>query len=302
MLWPPPGDHNIDIATLASEDEADQKRVEALPPKYCDVSFSFYGKKQEGTNPKPTVIHLPISSIADEAPFQVLSNSAKNHEMSPEDHFELLCRIRAGQATTASQRHLRHQLVIVRLLSIAIFAHTHAEQDAYSSLFLYEPDLVAHIAELLQLERNIPSTIRIAAVAALDALARYRGKTQDVMTAVNAGVNHGILMGLFRQMINDMNDPAQDNAQALAEVALAFISYLATHTSGGNLVISAGLIPLLIQITENKLPSRMSTVSKTMTLIDNILYGYPNSFQVFVASRGVDAMVNRIKVCLLILQ
>ena len=66
--------------------------------------------------------------------------------------------------------------------------------------------------------------------------------------------------------------------------------------SSGNMIVGAGLIPVLIQAIENRLPNRLYLVSKTMQLLDNVLYGYTNAFTLFCNARGVDILVDRIEV------
>ena len=53
---------------------------------------------------------------------------------------------------------------------------------------------------------------------------------------------------------------------------------------------------LLIQIIENRLPQRLAVVSKTMQLVDNVLYSFGNAFQLFCNNRGVEVIVDRIEV------
>ena len=211
--------------------------------------------------------------------------------------FDLLCRIRVAAALSTGRKEELEKLVTIRLLAIAIFGHTHSESQATSSLFLYEPDLIAHISELLHVDRAIPIPVQTAAIAALDALARYKNKVQEVLAAVNAGVNHGVLMGLVRNMVTEVANPDSQLPQSFVEAVLAFLTYIASHASGGNMVVGAGLIPLLIQIMENRIPRRLPLISKTMQLVDNILYSFANAFGLFAASRGVEVLVERIEVC-----
>jgi len=81
------------------------------------------------------------------------------------------------------------------------------EGKAQNSLFIYEPELVAHIAELIHPDRNISVDIQTAVIAALDGLSCYRSKTGEVLAAVNAGVTPGTLMGLMRHTITHLADP-----------------------------------------------------------------------------------------------
>jgi E3 ubiquitin-protein ligase HUWE1 len=92
-------------------------------------------------------------------------------------------------------------------------------------------------------------------------------KNQEVLTADNAGVNHGILMALVRKTIADVADPVSSLPQSFINTLMSFVTFISTHGSGGNMVVAAGLIPLLIQMIDNKLPNRLPVVSKTISVI-----------------------------------
>lgn len=324
--WPNLHDFDIKLADLASE--VGTAKIDTLPNEAREVVFTFYRKdaapkekeKEKAPDvdvfdPPPqtprkgaasttaassssgsVVIHIDNATLESKEAMDILADSMETYSVPDEEKFELLCRIRAAQALTKTRAADREKLVIVRLLATAIFSHTHIESTAFTSLFLYEPDLVQHIAELLQLDRGIDVHVQTAAIAALDAIGRYRNKVQDVLTAVNAGVNHGILMALTRKTIGEIANPESNIPQPFVEGLLSFVTYIATHASGGNMVVSAGLIPLLIQVIEVRLPSRLYAISKTMQLLDNVLYGYTNAFQLFCNGRGVEVLVERIQV------
>lgn len=321
--WPHLREVGIGLVDLVSRKDGDLQRV---PLEAREVNFSFYltevsaaadgeSKIEEAndipmTSPRKTpsiapfsnAVHLRLdeNTVVSQPVMNVLSDALHAHSIPESESFELLCRIRAAAALSTGRKEELEKLVIVRLLAIAIFGHTHSESQATSTLFLYEPDLITHIAELLHVDRDIPVVVQTAAVAALDALARYKNKVQEVLTAVNAGVNHGILMGLVRNMVAEVANPDSQVPQSFVEAVLSFITYIASHASGGNMVVGAGLIPLLIQIMENRIPRRLPVISKTMQLVDNVLYSFTNAFSLFCASRGVDVLVERIEVCLAI--
>jgi E3 ubiquitin-protein ligase HUWE1 len=299
--WPVYSEHGLSLADLASGGADEIAAVESLSPECSDLTFTFYRRETSSMDALqatgPTTIHLSALSQSQQEPFDILVSTVQTYQVPPDDHVELLSRIRAHWIMGKGRSEQRSKLTVIRLLSLAIFCHTHQEQEAQTSILMYEPDIVGHISSLLQLGKDIPPPVRTAALAALDALSRYRGRTQDVLSGVNAGVNHGLLMTLLRRTIHDMADPSNDIPQSFIEALLSFISFLATHTAGGNMLIGAGIIPLLIEVTKNQLPRCLAIVSKTMTLIDNILYGYQNAFQVFVGAGGVNVMVDRVKVC-----
>ncbi|OCH84897.1 hypothetical protein OBBRIDRAFT_891524 [Obba rivulosa] len=330
--WPNLREYDINLIDLVSE--SGRAQVNALPNEAREVNFTFYRKDAAGVTvvkeqekgkatevdvfgpvsqsprkpgssstgpsiPAPSsgavVIHIDSETITIKEPMHILADIVELHDVPDIERFELLTRIRAARAVTPLWAHDREKMVIARLLATAIFGHTHTESQAQSTLFLYEPDLITHIAELLQLDRGVDVQVQTAAIYALDALARYKNKMQDVLTAVNAGVNHGILMALLRKTVAEVAQPMSTLPQSFVEALLSFLTFLSAHASGGNMVVGAGLIPLLIQIIENRLPNRLYVVSKTMQLIDNVLYGFTNSFQLFCNARGVEVLVDRIE-------
>ncbi|KAI0666580.1 hypothetical protein C8Q78DRAFT_1176707 [Trametes maxima] len=331
--WPNLRDYDINLVDLVTE--KGKAQIEALPTEAREVNFVFYrqaplpaaaGKEKEkekapegdvfdsvaqtpgrkpvvsiagahtaSTSSGAVTIHIDSSTIETKTAMDILADAVEAHNVPSNEKFELLMRIRGAQVMTNAYAADREKLVVVRLLATAIFGHTHSDSQAQSSLFLYEPDLIAHIAELLQLDRGVDIQVQTASVAALDAMSRYRSKIQDVLSAMNAGVNHGILMALLRKTVSDVAQPTSILPQAFVEALFSFITFLATHSSGGNMIVGAGLVPVLIQAIENRLPNRLYLVSKTMQLLDNVLYGYNNAFQLFCNAHGVDILVDRIE-------
>ncbi|KAJ7218040.1 hypothetical protein GGX14DRAFT_495423 [Mycena pura] len=316
--WPHLREYGVSLVDLSSRQGS--VTVDALPSEAREVHFSFYRTDESGradqdskmdtdteplqSSPRKALASTPSSAVSihiDNAALQskrdvdILADIVDKYSVPETEKFELMCRIRSTIVLKHGNEAEREKLVVVRLLAIAIFGHTHPETQATSSLFLYEPDLINHIAELLQVDKDIPISVQTAAIAALDALAHYRNRIQEVLTAVNAGVNHGLLMSLTRRTAVDVANPDSTLPHSFAEALLSFVTFIASHASGGNMVVGAGLIPLLIQFIENRLPHRLPLVSKTMQLVDNVLYSFTNAFQLFCSSHGVEALVDRIE-------
>ncbi|KAJ7703165.1 hypothetical protein B0H17DRAFT_1175941 [Mycena rosella] len=316
--WPHLREYGVSLVDLSSRQGS--AVVDALPAEAREVHFSFYRTDERGRNdqdnkmdtdvepPQSTPrkastnaassavsIHIDTVALQSKSDVAILADIIDKYSVPETEKFELMCRTRAATVLKPGNEAEREKLVVVRLLAIAIFGHTHPETQATSSLFLYEPDLINHIAELLQIDKDVPVSVQTAAIAALDALAHYRNRIQEVLTAVNAGVNHGILMALIRKTVGDVANPDSTLPHSFAEALLSFVTFIASHASGGNMVVGAGLIPLLIQVIENRLPHRLPLVSKTMQLVDNVLYSFTNAFQLFCTSRGVDVLVDRIE-------
>ncbi|KAF8525043.1 hypothetical protein BU17DRAFT_41797 [Hysterangium stoloniferum] len=312
--WPGVRENGLEFVDIASDKK--QSEVEALPTDASQVIFTFYRKPstdekkpvevaetdpfdaQQRKQPTtaPVSIHLGPLAQSSKSTMDILADAVEKYSVPNEEKFELMCKIRVARALGKEHFEERVKLVMVRLLAIAVFCLTQTESLAQSTIFLYEPDLVAQVAEFLHLDRGVSSAVQTAAIAALDGMGRYRSKIQELLTAVNAGVNHGILMSLLRRTVTEISNPESTLPNLFVEALISFVTFIASHTSGGSMVVGAGLIPMLIQVIENKTPSRLSIVSKAMQLVDNIVYGFPNAFQLFCNARGVDAVVRRIEV------
>ena len=295
------------------------KQVQDLPQEVSEVNYTFYRKGEtQGEKPKddsnvfqstsrphhppaqssaPHTVHLgPLAQSGRDA-MDIFADAVKSHQVPESERYELLCRIRFAQSLGPGREDIRQKLVIARLLAIAVYAHTHSESQAQSSLFLYDTDLVNRIAELLQQDREVPVMVQMAAISALDALARYRGKMTEVLGAINAGVNHGILMSLLRKTVSNISHAESTLPNLFVDALVSFVTYIASHAGGGNMVVGAGLVPVLIQVIGITHEQRLPIVSKSMQLVDNVLYGFMNAFSVFCNSRGVEALAERIRVC-----
>jgi E3 ubiquitin-protein ligase HUWE1 len=328
--WSHLREYGVNVVDLVSEQGKTQ--VDSLPPEAREIQFTFYktgkpdlAKESLSTTkemdvdaetsepPKTPVrrntggsvsalpstgavqIHVDQPTLEEKSTMEILADVLEQHELSGDDKYELMCRIRTAQALLPGREETREKLVVARLTAIAIFVHTHTEQTTTSALFLYEPDLTPHIAELLALDGGVPIAVQTAAIAALDAMARYRSRIQDVLGAVNAGVNHGTLMALLRKTVADVANPDCTAPHTFVDALLSFVTFLASHAAGGTMVVGAGLVPLLIAIIENRLPTRLPMVSKAMQLVDNVLYSFTNAFQLFCTNKGVDVLVERIQ-------
>lgn len=317
--WPHIHEHGVSLLDLVSANGLSQ--VDVLPAEARDVSFVYYrtdqkekgqGKETDHGETMPSTprklsvppstshsyastIHIEEETLKNKAVMEIMADVLETHSLNNDDKFELLCRVRSAKALASGNEIMREELVVIRLICIAIYGHTHSETQASSTLFLYEPDLTTHVAELLQLDRGVSIPVQTAAISALDSIARYRGKMTEVLGAVNAAVNHGIIMALLRKTILEVNNPESRVPATFVESLLSFVTYLAQHVNGGNMLVSAGLVPLLVQIMENRLAQRLQMVSKAMQLVDNILYAFSNAFQVFSTSRGVEVLVARIQ-------
>lgn len=304
--WPSLREHGIEMVDLV--DDKSDERLEKLAQDASEVNFSFYTTGEDEKNAMnvegsgktkssaPYEVRLGPLARSSRSAGEVFADAVAAHNVPDKERGELMCRIRTSLALGPGRREDRQKLVMVRLLAIGIYAHTHTESQAQNSILMNDPDLFNRIAEVLQLDRGITPMVQMTALSALDGLARYRNKAQEVLAAVNASVNHGILMSLFRKTVADVSVAGSTLPTIFVDALLSFIGLVAQYPSGGSQIVGAGLMPLIIQIIGITLPERVSFVSRTLTIVDHALFNYSNAFTLFCNGRGIDALTDRIKV------
>lgn len=149
-----------------------------------------------------TTVQLGNVRTSDKSPVDILVDAIEAHDIPESDRLDLLQKIRIAKCLHSTEE--RRTMLVVRLLAIAVFAHTTTETTAQSKLFLYEPELIPQLAELVHPDRSVPIAIQAAAFYALDAIAKFKSKLGEVASALNASVSHGILMYVMRRTVNDL--------------------------------------------------------------------------------------------------
>ncbi|KAI8368284.1 uncharacterized protein BYT42DRAFT_522115 [Radiomyces spectabilis] len=220
---------------------------------------------------------------------EIFADLVKQHSIPLEYHFELANRIRI--AKHINQPTERRQLLIIQILAIAIMAHTVSDTTAQNRVFVYEPHLVNYLAELIQPEKSIPYDVQTYALFALDAIARHRSKLSEILTAFNASANHGPLLHILRHINTDKSELPQGFLDAL----FTLLSYLLQTQTGGQMLMSAGIIPTLLHIVENQQYILVKNVTKVVGLLDTIVNSVSTSFPAFCNAGGLDILLARIK-------
>lgn len=86
--------------------------------------------------------------------------------------------------------------------------------------------------------------------------------------------------------------------QPFLDALFTFVSYLLQTQPGGQMLMSAGVIPTLVQIVGNHHYTQIKNVAKVVGLLDTIVNSFATSFSAFCNAGGLDTLLNRIKVCL----
>ncbi|CAO3635514.1 unnamed protein product [Mucor hiemalis] len=293
-----PQDRIIELARGWSNVQADLLRVTQdleVTPKMMTLNLQFYRTVAESSSNanltsegNQVVTYLITDEDLKKDDIEIFTKIVKEYDIPKEYQFELANRVRI--AKHMKEAHLRRQLLGIRILAISIMSHAVSETTAQNKVFIYEPHLIAQLAELLSPENKVDYDIQTFVLYALDAITRHRNKLSEVLTAINASANHGTMMQILRKTNSNESYP-----QPFLDALFTFVSYLLQTQPGGQMLMSAGVIPTLVQIVGNHQYTQLKNVAKVVGLIDTIVNSFATSFSAFCNAGGLDTLLNRIK-------
>lgn len=242
-------------------------------------------------------IHISPAVIeAGDRPQGLLGDLIEEYALPIDCRFKLFHRIRIAMAVRSPTEIRR--MAVVRLLALAIYTHTTDETTAASKLFIYEPGLIAQLSELINLDTGdarIAGEIQAAAFYALEGISRYRGKIAEVASTAGVSVSHGILMQVVRKMAKELEKEDARCTDEFIDSVFCFLSCLQLSAYAGSLLVGAGIVPVLVELCKNAHAKHITTVSRAVTNLDGLMYGFTSAFTIFNQADGLKIFVNRIK-------
>lgn len=297
--WEQFQDAGFDAVQLAS--------LDTITPTSTTISLQYY--PVEGSRTAISSLDLDSSDL--HTPDQI-AEVAERLEIPVDDQLTLLHRARV--LTTLQDKSTRRTLLTIRYLALATYIYVVPEEVSMSTIFLYETSLIQHLSQMLR--QDLGDWILCSALYALDACAHHRLKLQEVLTTVGANVSHGTLMSCFRDLVTRLTgggDPskAEDVLFEAMDGALGFIAYIATSPPHSHYVVSAGVIPLLLEVPKTPIPRRESVSSsprvitamadqqyipRAMGLVDALCTNVPQGMTSFTNADGIHTLVTTVKV------
>ena len=86
--------------------------------------------------------------------YEILAHYVKEYSIPEEHQFSLLNRIRVATAMRNPQR--RRQLLMIRILAIAVMSHVLPETIVTDKFFAFEPEIVQSLADLIHPDHKVP--------------------------------------------------------------------------------------------------------------------------------------------------
>lgn len=135
-----------------------------------------------------------------------------------------------------------------------------------STIFLYETNLIQQLSEVMVPTRDVGDWVLSAALYTMDACAHHRQKLAEVLTTVGYNVSHGILISLLRDIVNRLTgggDPskAEPIQFEVLDAMLGFVAFVATSPPHSHHIISAGIVPLLLELPKTPVKRRDNVCS-----------------------------------------
>ena len=276
-----------------------------VPDSWKSMSFWYYRTKQsnvttsatsttQGSDSKEgmTLVKASHQSLANETLEHAHKTLVQRYAIPSEHHFEVMLRLRFSK--NVLNRQVLTQLINLRILALASLAYLVVEPVLQARLFSTDPLIISQLVHLLQPEHGMPQTIRASVLYALEALAHHRSKLGEVLNGVGASINHGLLMYVLRDTVQSLEQGSSPVTSEFLDALIGLLHYLCTTNVAGSMLCSAGLVPILVLLLKNERPDSLRAVVKSLTLLDHLLYGFPQSFEAFVEADGLTLIVNRI--------
>lgn len=281
-----------------------------IPPNSIPISYQFYPKydSSESLNNEESSKGASSESNNDNLVTIDIPNPSENGDVDsvykmliekynvPEEHqLSLYHQIRVSMYV--SDPILKNKLLTIRLLAMAITVILVPEQIAQSVIFLYDPNLIPQLAEIIHPDNKASMSIQIASIEVLNSISHHRGKLGEVLASINANANHGILLHILRHFVNPLSNINQNFTKAYADTFFSFLSYILSTQMGGSMLVNAGIIKKLVDLIENPLTPCFTVriLTKAIQLLDNVVYGFGNSFNFFQEAQGVNILIEKIK-------
>ncbi|ODN73426.1 hypothetical protein L202_07951 [Cryptococcus amylolentus CBS 6039] len=241
----------------------------------------------------PSLIDLGDVSISMRENFvDQLSALAEREHIPLDDQYSVLNRLRL--VLLMGDRCTRRRLLSIRLLALATYVYLSSEDAAQSNLFLYEPEMVSQLADLMRSSDTVGEDVTTGALIALCACAHHQNKMGEVMTSVSVNVNHGVMVTFLRRLVQRSTNGDTMSFEVI-DATMAFIAYLATSPSHSNMLMGAGILRLLLEMLKTTGSKRETCIPRATGLIDSIIFSNPQGLSNFSGIDGVNALVLWIK-------
>jgi len=268
----------------------DQDALASKQPS--DMKTPTPAEKQRGK--KEGAVHVHMANVVDDerSEREIYESLVAKYSVPEEAKFGLFHAVRIARRLDLVEE--RRKLVMCRLLAITIYCIS--EDDAsLQNLMIREPNLTNRVCQLIQPHAEVPQDVQTVAVFVLDTFARHRSDLGDVLTALNASANHGPILYVLRHTAAGLADNSVEYSADFLEALYGLINFLISTVGGGNMLISAGVVPVIVSFLSTPSDAYYKITAKLIVVLDSLLYSFPNAVTAFTNANGIHELVRRVE-------
>ncbi|KAK4689594.1 E3 ubiquitin-protein ligase HUWE1, partial [Tremellales sp. Uapishka_1] len=312
--WDLLASRGLDMATLASTTED-----VALSPDLCNVQLTYYpvattsapveerspvkptsSLTETPTRPRPsshpsekTLTPAPAKPAASTEGAVTVDLGNVGDTMTPFDYTDKIAALADENGIPLEEQFIAvNKVRLVVLMRESETRRKLITETSLSTFFLYEPEIIRQLGDVVKLD--IQSMIPTAALFALDAAAHHQQKSTESMTAVCTNVNHGILITHLKSLVARLVVGIYVPSEAV-DAAIGFIAFVSTSPPHGNMLIAAGILPVLIDMLRSQGDRRDSFIPRAAGLLDTLIIQNPQALTVFSNADGIPSLVTCVK-------
>lgn len=189
---------------------------------------------------------------------------------------------------------LRQDLVVLKSLSIAFLVMVNRELEITSKVFECDPTLLTCLIDLVNLQNNVPTEVRLAAATCLECIASKKTWSTEIMRGLGGSVSHGLLFQILKSMAKQLKIgiPEQVSENYNSVIFHLVLNLASTKTLASSLV-SAGLIQHLSEFLT--IPTQFKITSAGAThLLQNIVTSSSENIALFKENKGFQKLLSSI--------
>jgi E3 ubiquitin-protein ligase HUWE1 len=221
-------------------------------------------------------------------------------------HYEFLHKLRTAKLLAGGHAG-RADAIALRMLAIANSGYVYGDKDFYSKMGQQDADeprrlqLAYQLSELVHPpsngERGISLELQTFVLNALEALAKHKGKSGDICTALSVNVNHGVLFYLVRKLVSGLaSETGSTDYLEEDQWRDALFSLLNTLPGAqqrtGEGMVSAGLLEILVEALKLRTEKAERNHPKILNFLDTFVYNLRDAFQALVNAKGLEIIAD----------
>ncbi|KAJ2788259.1 E3 ubiquitin-protein ligase tom1 [Coemansia interrupta] len=235
------------------------------------------------------------SSASPEKLLQVFDNLVTQYSIPETQHYKLRHRIQVAASFMSGDSSLRFSLLRSRIYAAAILSQLMSELEFKNGFLSREPNFTANIIGVMQPEVHAPLSVQTAVLLALEAILKQRSEVSGAYVALNASANHGVLMFILRKAFSSISDQPVFPFEFMSAL-YGFLGTMSTNLNGGQLLVSAGVIPIFVSALKQTKPRQLRSIGRIAKLLDGLITSTASAFPGFCSANGIAALVKRIHI------